>query len=111
MEQHPKEWIGPAFALAWLVMLLYQVGVLATGGQGKVDHVEALVIGLLAFAALYTWYWLRVREKQDNLLATGVTVGRLLALQRALVIPYLGDAGAVQGLSYNLIYIVVAAAM
>ncbi len=110
MEEHPKQWIGPAFALAWLVMLGYQVVVLATGGQGKVDHVEALVMGLLAFAALYAWYWVRVRDK-DNLLATAVTVGGLLAIELTLVFAYLGDAGTVQGLTYNLIYVVVAAAM
>ena len=92
-------------------MLLYQVVVLATGGQGKVDHVEALVTALLAFAALYAWYWLRVPNKGNNLPATAFTVGGLLALELVMVLPYLGDAGAIQGLSYNLIYVVVVAAM
>jgi two-component system sensor histidine kinase DesK len=110
MDEHPRQWIGPAFALAWLVMLVPGIVIVATGSQGKVDHAEAVVGALLAFAALYTWYWLRVREKDANLLGTAIAVGGLLLIELTLLVAFFGDAGAVQGLSYNLIYIVVAAA-
>jgi two-component system sensor histidine kinase DesK len=110
MNEHPKQWIGSAFALAWLVMLIPPIVIIGTGSQGKVAHAEAVVAALLVFAAVYVWYWLRVRNRDNNLLGTAVAVGGMLAIELTLVLVFLGDPAAVQGLSYNLIYVVVAAA-
>jgi two-component system sensor histidine kinase DesK len=110
MNEHPKQWIGSAFALAWLVMLIPPIVIIGTGSQGKVAHAEAVVAALLVFAAVYIWYWLRVRNRDNNLLGTAVAVGGMLAIELTLVLVFLGDPAAVQGLSYNLIYVVVAAA-
>jgi two-component system sensor histidine kinase DesK len=110
MERQPKEWIGSTFALAWLVMLGYQVVLLATGADGHINHVEAVVGALVGFAIVYAWYWLRVRNKEQNLLGTSIAVGGLLAIELTLLLAFLNDPAAVNGMSYNFIYIVVAAA-
>jgi two-component system sensor histidine kinase DesK len=111
MNEQRSRWVGTAFALAWLVMLGFQIEIVAAGAHGHVAEAETVIGALVAFAAIYIWYWLRVANRDARLRGTAIAVGGMLAINLTLMAAYGGDRDAFQGLSYNFIYVVVVAAM
>jgi two-component system sensor histidine kinase DesK len=106
MNPHRSHWFGSAFALAWLVMLVFGLASAATSPQGLGPHPEVVIGAEVAFAIVYAWYWIRVVSGDDNLRGTALAVGGMLAINLSLIYA-IGDREAALGLSYNFIYIVV----
>jgi two-component system, NarL family, sensor histidine kinase DesK len=111
MDERTGYRIGTAFALAWLIMLAFQIEQVAAGARGHEAEAGTVIAALLAFAAIYTWFWVRVVGRDDSPAGTLIAVGGMLAINLTLMVAYRADRGASQGLSYNFIYVVVAAAM
>ena len=75
MNQRTGHRIGSAFALAWLIMLAFQIQLVAAGARGHEAAAGAVIGALLAFAAIYTWFWVRVARREDSLAGTVIAVG------------------------------------
>ena len=106
MNQQRPQWLGTAFALAWLVMLFFGLGSAALSPAGIGPHPEVVIGADIAFATVYAWYWIRVVHRDNSWRGTAVAVGGMLAINLSLIYS-LNDYDASLGLSYNFIYVVV----
>src|ERR1700682_428216 len=106
MNQQRPQWLGTAFALAWLVMLFFGLGSAALSPAGIGPHPEIVIGADIAFATVYAWYWIRVVHRDNSWRGTAVAVGGMLAINLSLIYS-LNDYDASLGLSYNFIYVVV----
>src|ERR1700694_2954360 len=106
MNQQRPQWLGTAFALAWLVMLFFGLGSAALSPAGIGPHPEVVIGADIAFATVYAWYWIRVVHRDNSWRGTALAVGGMLAINLSLIFS-LNDHDASLGLSYNFIYVVV----
>jgi two-component system sensor histidine kinase DesK len=105
MKEGRSRFIGTFFALAWLAMMVFSITAAALSPPGLGADGPVIVGGLLAFAALYIWYWVRAVHARDAWQSAVLTAGGLVAINLALI--FAGGPDAAQGLVYDFIYVVV----
>lgn len=105
MNEGRSRYIGTFFALAWLVLLVFNVAAAAITPPGFGEHGEVVIGALAVFAAVYIWYWTRVVYAKNEWQGVAIAAGGMIAINLALI--FAGGAAAAQGLSYDFIYVVV----
>ncbi|MFY9613961.1 MAG: sensor histidine kinase [Candidatus Dormiibacterota bacterium] len=100
-------WIGRFFALAWLCMLAWPI---TQALQGSPDYPNPwpVIAIIVAFAAIYVWFWFRVAYGGSRV-AFAIAIGGMLGI---ILVSVVGSGGAAAiSISYMLIYVAVAAAV
>ena len=105
MSERRSHLFGSFFALAWLVMLGYNVTSTALRPPGLGAHAEVFLLALAAFAGIYIWYWTRVIYARHTWQSVLIAAGGMVVINLALIFAA-GPDGA-NGLSYDFIYVVV----